>query len=72
MRNVGYKSLFFELFVDEDDDNMFYLQFGENKERGINALYKLSLNGELIKILYVESPSFARFKLKQIPVHSGQ
>ena len=49
MRNVGYKSLFFELFVDEDDDNMFYLQFGENKERGINALYKLSLNGELIK-----------------------
>jgi hypothetical protein len=60
-----YKSLFFELFVDEDDNNMFYLQFGENKQRGINALYKLSLNGELIKILYVESPSFARFKLKK-------
>jgi len=63
-----YKSLFFKLFVDEDDDNMFFLQLGENKQRGINALYKFNLNGELIKVLYVkieESSSFTRFEFKK-------
>lgn len=51
-----YKSLFFKLIVDEDDANIFYLQFlGRKGNERINALYKFDLQGKLIKVLYIKS-----------------
>lgn len=60
-----YRGLFGKLLVDEGDANLFYLQFGENKERGINALYELSLKGHLRQVFCAdikESSSFTRFE----------
>lgn len=62
-----FKKLFFNLFVDEDNDRYFYLQSGSNKKRDINALYKCNTGGELLKTLYIRlnEPSFTRFKVKK-------
>lgn len=63
-----YLPMFSNLFVDEDNDDVFFLQFGRNKTKGIHTLYQFNVNGELMKVLYVkfneESP-FIRFKLKK-------
>ena len=32
--------LFSNLFVDEDNDDVFFLQFGRDKKKGINTLYQ--------------------------------
>jgi hypothetical protein len=64
----SYEVFFAPLFVDEDNADIFYLQFGQNKTRGSNALYSFTLRGELVKILYVdlkESRSYVRFELKK-------
>lgn len=62
-----FKKLFPRLFVDENNDNHFYLQLGKNRKRNINALYQFNLKGELLKIFYVRlnEPSFTRFELKK-------
>jgi hypothetical protein len=63
----AFKKLFPRLFVDEDNNTLFYLQLGINKKRNINALYQFNLKGELLKILYVRlnKPSFSSFELKK-------
>ena len=64
----AYLPLFSNLFVDEDNDDVFFLQFGRDKTKGINTLYQFNVNGELMKVLYVtfnEGSAFTRFKLKK-------
>lgn len=63
----NYKFMFSKLMVDEGNADVFFLQLGRNKKRGINALYQFNINGDLQKVLYVilkESESFTRFEVK--------
>ncbi|MCK4762639.1 MAG: hypothetical protein KAW12_10620 [Candidatus Aminicenantes bacterium] len=65
----GYKAELFELyqknddafinfsvnfFIDGDDNNFFYIQFGEDRARKIVPVYKFDLNGDLQKIFYIK------------------
>ena len=62
----GFTSLFYNFFIDGDDKNVFYLQYGKNETKGINALYKFTLNGELLKVLFIRSEkAHVRFLLNQ-------
>jgi hypothetical protein len=63
-----YLPMFSNLLVDEDNDDVFFLQFGRNKTKGIHTLYQFNVNGELMKVLYVKhekNSPFIRFKLKK-------
>jgi hypothetical protein len=63
-----FRKIFFKLFVDDDQEGIFYLQLGRNKKRHINALYRFNLKGELLEVLYVRLKpphAFTRFELKQ-------
>lgn len=63
-----FKNLFLELFTDGDDENIFYLQFGRNQNREINALYQFDLHGRLLKVLYVklkDTIGFTKFRAKK-------
>jgi len=65
-----YKGMFFGFFLDGDNANVVYLQLGENKEKKINALYRLDLQGKLLEVLYIElkegdNVPATRFVLKQ-------
>lgn len=66
--------LFTRLFVDEDNGDMFYLQYGKNEDKGINALYQFNLNGNLEKVFYTkykESESFTRILAKRNNIFYG-
>jgi hypothetical protein len=41
-------------FMDEDDKNFFYIQFGRDKIANIVPLYKFDLKGNLEKIFYIK------------------
>ena len=51
-------------YIDLDDFNSFYLRFSKNKLNNRVVLYKFSLGGNLMKVLYIktsktnESPRF--------------
>lgn len=63
-----YRFMFPRVLFDEDNDEVFLLHFGINKKRGINALYQVTGNGELLKVLYIKveaSTPFTRFELKR-------
>ncbi len=63
-----FRKIFFKLFVDDDQEGIFYLQLGRNKKRNINALYRFNLKGELLDVLYVRLKpphAFTRFELKR-------
>jgi hypothetical protein len=61
-----YISLFSRLFIDWDDKNIFYLQYGKNETKGINTLYKFTINGELQEVLFVHNQMpHIKFLLKQ-------
>jgi hypothetical protein len=60
--------MFSNLFVDEGNDHVFFLQFGRDEKKGINALYQFNDSGQLMKVLFVkfnEKSPRARFKLKK-------
>lgn len=52
-----FTSFFFTLIVDRDDKRYFYLQFGKPKGSNKNYLYKFDLDGNLIKVLFINEPS---------------
>jgi hypothetical protein len=45
---------FTSFFVDEDDKDVFYLQYPLNETKGIFPLYRLNLAGELMRVFYIE------------------
>ncbi|HLP46859.1 MAG TPA: hypothetical protein VK469_12975 [Candidatus Kapabacteria bacterium] len=64
--NKIIKTMFFELFPDNEED-AFYLQLGHNEEKNINALYRFDVKGKLSKVLYVKDNyplEFTRFIFK--------
>lgn len=68
-KGITYISIYQDPFVDEDKDDIFYLQCpGRNKGKQINALYQFDDNGRLLKILYLDvngdSPNIT-FKAKK-------
>lgn len=65
-KNV-YRNLFITFFMDEDESSAFYLQYGVNRQRNINTVYKFDENGNLIRVLFlrIKHPDlFSRFELK--------
>lgn len=64
---IGYHSLFGELFLDRDQDDTFYLDFGLNEDNSRHYIYKMNLGGDLIEVLYIskEERSYLKFLLKQ-------
>jgi len=60
----AFHPLVHQCFIDLDDFNSFYLRFSKNRLNNRVVLYKFSLGGNLIKVLYIktsktnESPSF--------------
>jgi hypothetical protein len=64
----GYSYLFGKIFIDRDKDDIFYLDFGKNKNKSIHCIYKMNLDGNLIGVLYIpidELSGNPRFLLKQ-------
>jgi len=62
-----FRTLFFKIFVDEDVPDNFYLQYGLNREKGINSVYQFNVKGELLNVLYVNTENLnvlPRFELK--------
>lgn len=62
-----YIPMFSKLFIDEGNPGMFYLQFGENGLKGINALYQFHQDCKLAQVFFVkieESVPFTRFEAK--------
>lgn len=63
-----YRFMFHKVVFDEDNSEVFFLQSGINIKKGINALYQVDGNGELLKVLYIkveESSPFTHFELKR-------
>lgn len=54
-------------FIDEDDNDFFYIQFGRGKINNIVPLYKFNLKGRLEKIFYIKGSegSVTFFKCKK-------
>jgi hypothetical protein len=50
----AFVSLFGWLLIDNDDPDKFYISYGRNKTKGIQALYRFTINGELEKVLFVK------------------
>jgi hypothetical protein len=62
----AFVPMFFSLFTDSNDKNIFYLQYGKNKTKGINALYRFTTEGELKDVLFIKKQEmFVTFLLKQ-------
>jgi hypothetical protein len=63
-----YRTLFSSIYLDGDQNNIFYLDFGKNKNKGIYCLYKMNLKGELMNVFYVpctDNTLYNSFLLKQ-------
>jgi hypothetical protein len=67
-----YLPLFSNLFVDESDDNVFYLELAVIEKSGTHRLYQFNDNGQLLKVFHVkpedtpgEEPPFIHFKAKK-------
>lgn len=64
----SFKDFFTYLIIDGDRPDIFYLQFGVNEMKKINALYRFNLKGDLVNVLYRktnESSLFTKFKAQQ-------
>lgn len=48
----GYRHLFQAIFMDGDQDNIFYLDFTFNEDDRRHFVYKLNLDGELLEVLH--------------------
>lgn len=60
-----YIPMFGWFMIDNDKPNIFYLQYGRNKTKGINALYQFTTKGELKKVLFLKmKKSFVKFFFK--------
>lgn len=46
--------VFYRLFADEDDENIFYLQGMGDYDKPVLPIYKFNLKGELLKVLYID------------------
>ncbi|MCU0289785.1 MAG: hypothetical protein MUF15_25755 [Acidobacteria bacterium] len=69
-----YKYMFPRILADDSNAEVFFLHFGMNKKKGINALYQVNSNGKLLKVLYTnikDSESFLRFELKKCDLFYG-
>lgn len=65
---AGYIYLFPRMFMDGDSSDVFYLNLIYNETKGISALYKLNLKGELLKVFYIKanrSAPMVRFQFKK-------
>ncbi len=49
----GYALLFSPVIPDGDQGDLFYLDFGKNKDRKSGCLYRLNLEGNLVGVLYI-------------------
>lgn len=62
-----FRHLFIKLLMDEDVGDIFYLHYGKNRGKKMNAIYKFNIYGELLNVYYVATGSsefFSRFELK--------
>lgn len=67
-KDFGYALLFGRIFLDKDQNDIFYLNFGKNKSRGSHCVYRMNLEGKLLAVLYTPikgSNVYPRFVLKQ-------
>jgi len=61
------RNLFHDMFMDDDVPDVFYLQYGLNKEKGLYPIYGFNTRGELLKVLYVkpeQTDGYPGFALK--------
>lgn len=61
------KNMFYNLFIDSDTPNLFYLQMGRDDIKKKNLLYQFDTNGTLKNVFYVPYKSrdpFTLFRLK--------
>jgi len=49
----GYACLFSPIIPDGDQSDLFYVDFGKNKDRKSECLYRLNLEGNLMGVLYI-------------------
>jgi hypothetical protein len=49
----SYRSMFFKCFPDQDNNNYFYLQYGNNETKNKNLIYKYDRYGNLTKRLHI-------------------
>lgn len=63
----GYLSFFRSLFLDGDQDNMFYLDFTFNEDDWRHYVYKVNLDGELLEVLHFleKEKTYTEFMVKQ-------
>lgn len=74
MKKEYFKEMFFLIFVDNNEKDKFYLQYGRNIENGKNCVYQFSTSGKLNKVLYVKSnkgDGFVRFFCKKNEMYFG-
>lgn len=57
----AFVPMFINLFVDDDNDNMFFLQAVRNEEKKIDTLYQFDDKGQMIKVFYVPFDEGAPF-----------
>ncbi len=63
-KQKGYKPLFTRIICDGDNDELFYLYFGLDKERQAILLYQMGVDGRLKKVLLIPMlPDFVYPKL---------
>jgi hypothetical protein len=65
---IGYTALFSPIIPDGDQGDLFYLDFGTNKDRKSDCLYRFNLEGNLMGVLYIpitEGAITPRIVLKQ-------
>ena len=69
MEDAELNSLFaLNFFPDQDNYNFFYIQFLKDMEKNMDVLYKFSLDGKLIEVLYIkhkEKNIYTRFHFKK-------
>lgn len=63
----GHASIAGNFFLDRDDKNFFYIEFGRNEGVKGDPLYQFNLEGELVRVLYVKAAGkddYTRFRCK--------
>lgn len=65
------KNMFFNLFADSDDANLFYLQLGRDERKQKNFLYQFDLNGQVRKVFYVTYKQGDPYTLFRSKVNGG-
>jgi len=57
--------LFFNFFVDMDNEEYFYLQYGTDIKNKVSSTYQFNLKGELIKVLNAQMEDYPLFFAKK-------